>query len=197
MAIVVVGGQSRKVGKTSVVAGLIAGLRERRWTAVKITQHPHGSDLAAQGKSWAILEETDRDGHSDTSRFLAAGAEKALWVRTQPGKLEEAMPALRQALAGAENVIIESNNVLEFLRPDIYLTVLDPGNPDFKPSARNFLELASAVILHDMPKSAASSGPVITGKAVFRTRPPDYVTPQIVEFVRARLAEAESARKTI
>jgi len=38
MAIVVVGGHSRSVGKTSVVAGLIAALREFNWTALKITQ---------------------------------------------------------------------------------------------------------------------------------------------------------------
>ena len=39
MAVVVVGGQSRKVGKTSVVCGLIAALPEMRWTAIKLTQH--------------------------------------------------------------------------------------------------------------------------------------------------------------
>ena len=42
MAIVVVGGQSRNLGKTSVVAGLIAAMRERNWTAAKITQYGHG-----------------------------------------------------------------------------------------------------------------------------------------------------------
>ena len=42
MAIVVVGGHSRNVGKTSVVAGLIAAMPERAWLAVKITQYGHG-----------------------------------------------------------------------------------------------------------------------------------------------------------
>ena len=42
MATVVVGGHSRNVGKTSVVAGLIGALREYDWTAVKITQFGHG-----------------------------------------------------------------------------------------------------------------------------------------------------------
>jgi molybdopterin-guanine dinucleotide biosynthesis protein len=42
MAIVVVGGHSRSVGKTSVVANLIARLPERHWTACKITQFGHG-----------------------------------------------------------------------------------------------------------------------------------------------------------
>ena len=40
--LVVVGGHSRNIGKTSVVAGLIRKLRDRKWTAVKITQYGHG-----------------------------------------------------------------------------------------------------------------------------------------------------------
>jgi dethiobiotin synthetase len=42
MAIIFIGGHSRNVGKTSVVAGLIATLPERRWTSMKITQFGHG-----------------------------------------------------------------------------------------------------------------------------------------------------------
>ena len=40
--LVVVGGHSRNIGKTSVVAGLIRKLRDHKWTAVKITQYGHG-----------------------------------------------------------------------------------------------------------------------------------------------------------
>src|SRR5882762_5574599 len=91
MAIVVIGGHSRSVGKTSVVAGLIAALPELRWTALKITQYGHGicsangeaCDCATSDHSWAISEERDRSGESDTSRFLVAGALRALWVRIQ------------------------------------------------------------------------------------------------------------------
>ena len=42
MAVVVIGGHSRSVGKTSVVAGLIAALPEYSWHAMKITQFGHG-----------------------------------------------------------------------------------------------------------------------------------------------------------
>jgi len=123
MAVVVVGGHSRSVGKTSFMAGLISALREFDWTAVKITQYGHGicsangeaCDCATADHSWAISEDRDRSGESDTSRFLVAGAVQALWVRTEQGRLAEAMPALRRRLEGARNVIIESNSVLKFL----------------------------------------------------------------------------------
>jgi len=201
MAIVVVGGHSRSVGKTSVVAGLISAIPERRWTAVKITQYGHGicsangedCDCATADHSWAMTEESDRSGVSDTSRFLVAGAERSLWVRTRQGNLAEAMPSLRQALEHAADVIIESNSVMKFVRPDLYLTVLDYETVDFKPSAREYLDLASAVILHEpaeaMPAWSGVSLKLIAGKPVFRVRPPQYVSEDVIEFVRAKLCE--------
>src|SRR6202140_4502755 len=203
MALVVIGGHSRSVGKTSVVRGLMPGLREFNWTAVKITQYGHGvcsangepCDCATDDHSWAITEERDRSGESDTSRFLVAGAVQALWVRTEQGRLAEAMPALRRRLEGARNVIIESNSVLKFLRPDLYLTVLDPSTADFKNSAREFLDRADAVILHEASGGAAwqavSLKPV-ADPPIFRIAPPNYVSPEIVKFVRESLITRNS-----
>jgi hypothetical protein len=206
MAIIVIGGHSRSVGKTSVVAGLISTLPEFGWTAVKITQYGHGicsangeaCDCATADHSWAISEERNRSGESDTSRFLVAGAVRAWWARTEQGRLAEAMPTLRQRLESARNVIIESNSVLRFLRPDLYLTVLDPATADFKTSAREFLDRASAVILHEAPGGLAwqsvSLKPV-GGRPVFRITPPPYVTPEIADFVRAGLVEQAHRRR--
>jgi hypothetical protein len=204
MSLIVIGGHSRSVGKTSVVAGLISALPEYDWTAVKITQYGHGvcsangevCDCATGDHSWAISEERDRSGKSDTSRFLVAGAVQALWARTEQGRLAEAMPTLRRRLEGARNVIIESNSVLKFLPPDLYLTVLDPSTPDFKTSAREFLDRANAIILHESPQGAAwqavSLKPVAQ-RPVFRITPPPYVTPEIVHFVLENLT-ARSVR---
>src|SRR6516225_4786033 len=155
MAVVVVGGHSRSVGKTSVVAGIIAALPEMHWTAVKITQYGHGicsangqpCDCATDDHAWPVTEERDRSGKRDSSRVLVAGATRSLWVRTRQGMLAEAMPRLCKELASAENTILASNSVMRFLRPDLYLTVLDAANPDFKASARQFLDRADAVIL--------------------------------------------------
>ena len=200
MAVVVVGGHSRSVGKTSVVAGLIAAMPECEWTALKITQHGHGicsangeaCDCATPDHAWAISEERDRSGKSDTSRFLVAGAKRVLWVRTEQGRLAEAMPALRAKIAGAGNVIMESNSVLKFLRPDLYLTVLDPATADFKTSAREFLDRADAVILREAPGGAGPAWQAVSLKPVaerpvFRIAPPVFVTAEIVEYVRASL----------
>src|SRR5579863_3340875 len=203
MAIVVIGGHSRSVGKTSVVASLIAALPECCWTAFKITQYGHGvcslngesCHCATDDHSWAISEEKDRSGKSDTSRFLVAGAMRSMWVRTEQGRLAEAVPTIRRRIAEAENVILESNSILKFVRPDLYLTVLDPATPDFKRSAQEFLDRADAVILHDR-KEIASDKPAwthvslkpVVGHPIFQIHPPPYVTKEIVDFVKSKLA---------
>ncbi|MFZ0563435.1 MAG: hypothetical protein WAM43_17625 [Terriglobales bacterium] len=201
MPTIVIGGHSRSVGKTSVVAGLIAALPAFHWTALKITQYGHGvcsangeaCDCATSDHSWAVSEEKDRSGDSDTSRFLVAGADYSWWVRTEQGHLAEAMPRVRKILEAAQNVIIESNSILRFLKPDLYLTVLDPQTADFKSSAQTFLDRADAVLLHSANNSTSpvwervSLKPVIN-RPTFAIQPPTYVTPEMVAFVRARLS---------
>jgi hypothetical protein len=155
MAVVVVGGHSRSVGKTSVVAGLIARLPGRDWTACKITQFGHGfcsangepCDCQTEAHTIAITAERDAAAPTDSARFLAAGARRSLWVRTRIGSLAEAMPRIRQEIAASKNVIFESNSLLQFLRPDLYLTVVDYATADFKDSARLFLDRADAVLV--------------------------------------------------
>src|ERR1041384_5030427 len=199
MAIVVIGGHSRRVVKTRVRAGLIAALPEFNWAPLKSTQFGHGI-CSADGKPCdcdtgddhfrALSDERDLSGESDTSRFLVAGARRSLWVRTRQGRLGEAMPDIERKIAGAENVIMESNSVIRFLKPDLYLTVLDAETEDFKDSAREFLERADAVILHQANARAAwksVSMDALAGKPIFRIEPPPYVTDEIVEFVRDRL----------
>jgi hypothetical protein len=203
MAVVVIGGHSRSVGKTSVVAGLIAALPDYHWTALKITQYGHGvcslngesCHCATDDHSWAISEEKDRSGESDTSRFLLAGAARAWWVRTEQGRLAEAIPTIRRKLAESENVILESNSILKFVRPDLYLTILDPATADFKRSAQEFLDQADAVILHtaktkDGGKAAWTgiSLKPVAGCPIFEIHPPECVTPEIVEFLKSRVS---------
>ena len=203
MSLIVVGGHTRSVGKTSVVAGIIAALPEFRWTAMKVTQYGHGicsrngkvCHCATDDHSWAITEERNISGKSDSSRFLISGAVRSLWVRTRQGMLAEAMPRVSEELASAQNAILESNSIMRFVEPDLYLTVLDAATEDFKPSAQEFLERADAVVLHDGSEEAAwesVSLKAVAGRPTFRIHPPRYVTPELVEFVREKLTALAS-----
>jgi hypothetical protein len=112
-------------------------------------------------------------------------------MRTRPGDLSEAMPRIRREIERAENVVIESNSIMRFLRPDLYLSVLDPETADFKDSAKYFLDRADAVLVAEgvlgRPEWKGVSLKLVEGTPVLAMRPPVYVTDEVVKFVRERL----------
>ncbi len=200
--LLVVGGHSRNIGKTSVVEGLIRALPEGHWTAVKVTQFGHGMcstagepcacEVIDYQHPFAVSEEHGNPEKTDSARYLAAGARRSLWVRTAQGQLGHALPAIRDALASAENAILESNSILQFVQPDLCLMVLDFAQPDFKPSSLRYLDRADALITIERGKD----DPAWTGvapslwetKPRFRVSPPQWVTEEIVSCVKAKLA---------
>jgi hypothetical protein len=196
--LIVVGGHTRNIGKTSVVAGLVAALPEMRWTAVKITQFGHGvcssageaCECAVEDPEhpYAITEEQDRSSGTDSSRFLAAGAEHAYWVRTAAGRLGHALPALRQIFQTGVHTIIESNSILQFLRPDLYFVVLDFAAEDFKQSSLIYLDRADALVVIDrgskMERWTGVARKLWDRKPRFYVRPPQYVTEAMTSLVR-------------
>lgn len=200
MAIIVVGGHSRNIGKTAAAAGLISRLPQYHWTAFKITQYGHGfctangepCDCQTDDHTLAFSEERSATSDTDTARFLAAGAARSIWVRTRVGMLAEGMPRIRKEVAAAENAIIESNSVMQFLKPDLYITVLDPGTADFKDSARLFLDRADAVLINAagrslVPRWNRVSLKLIQGKPRFEIAPPDYMTDDVASFVQQHI----------
>jgi molybdopterin-guanine dinucleotide biosynthesis protein len=202
VAIVVVGGHTRNIGKTSVVAGLIAALPQLEWTAFKVTQFGHGicsangepCDCETDAHTVAVTEEHSSSSGTDSARFLAAGAVRSYWVRTRQGQLAEAMPRVRKELARAKNAILESNSIVRFLKPDLYLTVLDPTIGDFKPSAQYFLDRADAVLWSgtetapDEPAWPSAWLPLLRSKPQFFLEMPGYTSDALTAFVRERVA---------
>jgi hypothetical protein len=112
-------------------------------------------------------------------------------VRTAQGKLEKAMPGIQRRLKESENAILESNSILKFIQPDVYISVLDPANEDFKNSAQQYLGRADAVILHRNGSSEPNwQGISLPDRPVFMIDPPEYVSSEVVEFVERRLQSA-------
>ena len=201
--ILVVGGHTRNIGKTQLVVEIIRAFPQARWTAAKITQYGHGvcsvngeaCGCAVDEHTFAVEEETDRSGQTDTARFLVAGAARSLWVRTKQGRLAEAMPRLRDEMASAENVILESNTVLNFLRPELYLPVLDFSHPDFKASARTLLDRADAYVVLESNATTPQWNDVslkpLAQRPVFTVGPERMCPPALADFIRRRFfAEA-------
>lgn len=203
MTTVVIGGHSRNIGKTSVMAGLIHRLRPPEWTAVKITQYGHGvcsidgapcsCDPGEHG--FVLTVEQERNGHGDTCRFIQSGARRSLWLRVRQGQLQNAIPALMRALRREEWVIIESNSILAHISPALYLFVLNASQSDFKGTASKHLERADALVpigaadfKHSWPHLDAS---LLSSKPVFRLAHPEEISDELIDFVRGRLGLAK------
>lgn len=200
--LVVVGGHTRNIGKTSVVAGLIAALPELNWTAIKITQYGHGV-CSTDGEPcecavtdvdhpYAVSQETDGTAGTDSSRYLAAGARRSYWVRTAAGQLGYAVPEIRRIFETSEHTIVESNSILQFVKPDLYLAVMDFSIEDFKAASLAYLDRADALIVtdcgSDQPLWSGVSRGLWESKPQFRIQPPQYVTAVMVALVKGRLS---------
>ena len=163
--LIVVGGHTRSIGKTQLVCDVIQAFPRTEWIAGKITQYGHGvcaqngedCDCSPTDHVCALDWETRADTGTDSSRFLAAGAKRSFWLRTKQGYLAEGLPLLRRAFeeigaeatASAERraLIVESNSLMQFVKPSLYFAVIDPLREDFKESAQLALDRAQALVL--------------------------------------------------
>jgi hypothetical protein len=195
MTTIVVGGHSRKVGKTSVAAAIIAAWPDYAWTAVKISSHWHDERAASTGgdgkEICRVDEEHDRNSPRDTGRFLAAGASRSFWVRILHGCMEEALPGLLPVLNSNPYVIIESNGIVRHIDPALYLMVHRYDVGDYKQSARETIGLAHAVVAVNYTRNTPvwkgisdEMGPDIP---VFPVPDPRILTPDLIEFIRLRI----------
>ena len=210
---IVVGGHTRSIGKTQLVCDLIAAFPNKNWIAGKITQYGHGvcaqngenCDCAPDEHVCAISWEQSASD-TDSGRFLAAGARRSFWLRTKQGFLAEGMPLLRKALSelpdadlkGPRLVILESNTLLQFVKPSLYLMVVDPSKEDFKDSARLQLDRASAFVLREALPAAKRGGawpglPVqlLRGKPQFLQREGEALPKDLLHQVQGTIGDAE------
>lgn len=184
--ILFVGGHGRKTGKTSLVCGLIRALREARWTAVKVSRHSH------HGRGgYGIFEQTRIDA-TDSGRYLAAGAARSFWATAEGDAVGSLADELERLLAGAGNAIVESTSLAAWIKPDLFLLVIDPATPEWKPSADASLGLADAFVVVGRGPDAPSR-PLPGDRPRFCVQPPEFVSEELIRFVSSRLA-AQAAR---
>jgi hypothetical protein len=173
--LIVVGGHTRSIGKTQLMCDLIAALPSAKWVAGKITQYGHGvcamnghdCDCAPTDHIVALDWESNGASGTDSARFLQAGAARSFWLRTKQGYLAEGMPPLREALASSANaatgnnlnIIVESNSLLQFVKPSLYVTVFDAARDDFKDSARQMLDRADVFVFRRGMEDATPGNP--------------------------------------
>ena len=236
MAIIVVGGSNRRVGKTALVCGLVAALPEYGWTAVKITTHDHPQPVSparpirAEGlaparesrapffrqmferrtaevaakpepaaESHPIWEETVPGEETDTGRYLAAGASRALLVTAPEGGLAASLNQLWPRFGRGTNLIFESNSIVHHVCADVCLLIHAVAErelplPERKPSFIAALSHADAMVSQARADKVLPDGLCLAGaeqpqslRPIFQLRSLERVSPELADWLHLHL----------
>ena len=182
MAVLVIAGSGRGVGKTAVGCALIAALPELLWVAVKISPHLHRDE--------AVWEELDPKSDKDTGRYLAAGAAQAFLISDSSDSATSILDALR-LVPRSGSLLVESNRVTcktmaMVDEPVVSLAVLTGTGSDWKASLSARLDTADALVLtggltcEELPAE-------LQMKPVFRLIEGQWSSLELLRFVHLRL----------
>jgi hypothetical protein len=189
MPTIIVSGHARKVGKTSVVSGLIRAFSEYPWVALKISTHWHSKSSPTE--NLVIYEEKNFKQDSDSSRFLAAGAKRSFWVLMQEHGMESAMPQLQPILQSSPFVIIEGNHIRNYINADIHVMVLNCNIEEIKESARPILKRIDALLIVNSKSSVPLWNGVLLntlkGISSFETKDPQILPLSFLNLIRSRI----------
>jgi len=182
MAVLMIAGSGRGVGKTVVGCALIAAMPELQWVAVKISPHEHEIAPGA----W---EEVDRDSEKDTGRYLRAGARRAFLVTASDDAASDVV-RVRKMASECDSILMETNREPADLifndEPVVRLAVLAGAPRDWKASLPGAAERADGLIL---TAGLLEDGlpAVLRRKRIFSFPMGAWTSRELVHFVRGKL----------
>jgi hypothetical protein len=192
MAILVVGGSHRGVGKTALVCGLMGALPEYKWIAIKITSHDHGLPAT-------VWEEMQAGQGTDTARYMSAGAMRAFLITASDGEIKERLAELERMVGPDDSVIYESNRVVDFIKPDLFLLVDDPGAEQAaKLSFMRVASVADAMVSQGSSDSESAERECSgsdAGRPRFQLVAFEGISPQMLEWLRERIPDLRKPGK--
>jgi len=150
-------------------------LPEFAWTAVKVTSHGHG-------RAQPVFKESVAGQGTDTARYLAAGARRALMVTAGDDALGPIVQQILGECAPPGCVIFESNRVLRYLHPDLCLAAASILKGERKPSFDLVEQRMDALV-----ELAGHDHVVASGKIAFHLASLERISPPMTAWVRERL----------
>jgi len=110
-----------------------------KWGAIKYTKTELYASLVDDR---AVLSQKDKD----TGRFIAAGADEVLWVKSPPQDLNELLPLAMDRLSWLDGLIVEGNSVIEFLNPDIVIFIFRNRKTFWKDGIERLVGISDIII---------------------------------------------------
>ena len=128
-----VAGTGRNVGKTTFVCKVIENVSKKLPViAIKITPHVHNlcDSCVTLFKSdkLTITEETSKTLPKDSSKMLAAGAQKVYFIQGADDQLEKVIEFLRKIIPESTAIICESAALRNFINPSLFVLMSVKSN---------------------------------------------------------------------
>jgi len=156
-----IGSTGPNLGKTELACDIIKKIsKDKKITGIKVTtikqkdgQCPRGGQGCGVCTSlegdFDITQETDSTSGKDTSRLLAAGADKVFWLRVMKTSLKQALAVLLDVVGPDSVLVCESNSLRYVAEPGLFIMVRNPDEKAVKNSAQEVIKLADEIIAPD------------------------------------------------
>ncbi|RLD71143.1 MAG: hypothetical protein DRJ10_19690, partial [Bacteroidetes bacterium] len=157
--ILLIGGATRNVGKTSFSCAIIENLSKinsiiglKIKTLYEGDMFFHGKDRNPLKGNYRIIEEFDNSGDEDTMRMLKAGAKQVFRIKVKSEFIKDAFNELFQQIPENSFILCESNSLRKVLKPALFLMIKHKNSNKIKPSAKKMEPLADKIIFTDGEK---------------------------------------------
>jgi hypothetical protein len=157
---VMIGGNSRHAGKTTLACRIISKLSEKSEViALKVTSirpgdaHLHGHHHNEEFSGFRITEETDMYTLKDTSLMLHAGARRVFYVRADEDFVEQAIQQFMALYDKGQPLICESRNLRRFVKPGLFLMMMRQPVVSAEKDVSAYLDLADKVLYYSENQS--------------------------------------------
>lgn len=152
--LLIVSGNGRNSGKTTLITRIIREFREKQHiTGIKISPHfhpvPESYPLLQRAENWALYREDGKARATDSARMLHAGAREVFYVQAYDQGIPGALDALRNHIDRESLWVCESGGLPQFVKPGILVLTSLKGRHGEKPAFRDLINHADIVTQFD------------------------------------------------
>ena len=128
--LIIVAGDGRNSGKTTMCCRIIRESVAYGVTAVKISQHIHepteGLDLLFKNEGFAIYAESNKGTGKDSSAMLRDGAGKVYYIQVADESAAPAFEKVMSYIPAGDPVVCESPYLIRHFEPGVFIIMVSP-----------------------------------------------------------------------
>jgi len=154
-AMVMIGGNSRNSGKTTLACKIIKKLSTAhdviglKVTSIRPQEEKfHGNHAEEVTADYTIYTESDSNSDKDTSKMLKAGASRVFYIRATDIFLEKALLHFVSMYINNQVIVCESRSLRKIVKPGLFLMMMKLDATSKTKDVSEYLSLADKVFYH-------------------------------------------------